>query len=211
MAQSKLQKVSVPGQGDDSDELFGNAANLRHMLGFIGRGEHLYVAGTCGGWRKAYRQELRKIMFKYTSGSYVSIAEFSTSTSYRAAFGSNSRLKLAAAQRFPWSRNSKIQRAAGRFGTIETIEAALGYGMVLNDHVLLGAVEGGNLALVQWLMQVKGLVPKTHAINRAAAAGRMNVVRWLVEKNVLTDHCTFVFLASKNEIDMIKQLRGSGS
>jgi hypothetical protein len=65
---------------------------------------------------------------------------------------SAARLKLAHENNLSFSaKRWKLQRIAGRYADIESLELAHSYGMPYSHHVIAGAAESGDTSKLKWL------------------------------------------------------------
>jgi hypothetical protein len=201
----------MPGVAADNvaavaDNVLSNASILRHIIGFVGFGNWLPVAAVNSSWHEAYKATIRRSVYiqelflscDSSSDQYsFSRTNFhaASCTSYSAACESLSRLTMAHQHGLGFQHDDwRFQRIAGRAASIEVLVLAHESGMPYSHQVLMGAVESGNINVLQWLHNEQSCAITSDLSYFAAASGRIKVLDWLLS----IPECTFDWKTSLN-------------
>jgi hypothetical protein len=159
---------------------------LKEILGYVGPGHWLFLSTVCSLWRDLYTKmitEKLKRRFSYVMGIDIVVAKFTCipqMTLYSAVFASSSRVRLAHENGVNCS-TTAYEHAAGKHGTVASLMAARELGMEFSAATMMGAAEGNQLPVLQYLHAQK--YPWHWTVPAAAARrGDLEMLRWLKEQ-----------------------------
>eukprot|EP00953_Heterococcus_sp_UTEX-ZZ885_P000624 864-Heterococcus_DN1.PRE.1 len=199
------------------------AGILQRVCEFVGPGQHIFVATVS----KAFHAACAKVPSHRIRGlchlSHLKANYSAKMTLSRSAFASVSCFKWAldsGLQRFLNGRYSegsfgevidsdfwRLQRIAGQFSDVETLQAALEaeHNCQLFDDVTDHAARGGNVDMLKWLNE-KGLDFTENTFKYGAMGGSFPVLQYLHDQNCPWDHEVSGEAARHGELTALKWL-----
>ena len=164
---------------------------LAALLSFVGEHQHLYICGVNRAFHTQYH--------KTKAGG----RRFLCRTSYRAVFESASRLTLAVQCGLVLNR---LQYEAGRYASIEVLQAALSLGLLMTGDVVRGAVHSGVLSKSQWLADEQKVALSDDLADETAKTGSVEIMQWLHTRPVLITSQALRVAARSNHLPMVEYL-----
>jgi hypothetical protein len=185
---------------------------LQLVMCFVGQKEYLYMSLVNSTWSAEYQVMVLTMPCEHSFHA-------SRCTSYAAIFPSVSRLQLSVCDsaglylrhRFHLRGDGRVERAAGKYASIETIKTAVGLGLELTCNVTQGAIESRDLDKLRWLHTEQQCPLPQDATLIAAKAKSVGVLRWLQESGCeFNEHTSYEAARMANNIEVLKLLYDSG-
>jgi hypothetical protein len=98
---------------------------------------------------------------------------------------------------------------AAQLGNLEILKYAHAEGFPLSPGVLYGAIEGGYLDCVKYILENSQL-PRQYEINNAAEHGHLDVLKYLHENGYVWDENACVYAAANGNLECLKYLHENG-
>jgi hypothetical protein len=198
------------------------AGILQRVCEFVGPGQHIFVATVS----KAFHAACAKVPSHRIRGlchlSHWKANYSAKMTLSRSAFASVSCFKWAldsGLQRFLNGRYSegsfgevidsdfwRLQRIAGQFSDVETLQAALEAGVPLSPDMICGAADSGSLAKLLWLHTEHNCQLFDDVTDHAARGGNVDMLKWLKEKGLDFTENTFKYGAMGGSVPVLQYL-----
>jgi hypothetical protein len=234
-AEAKQHEFSV---ADHSINPLIEEGVLQQVLGYVGPGSWFLMSLVSKGWRESYLQveqqnlELGSQLAELNS----EFAHEPRMTLLKATVASAAVIKLACDCGLPVG-SRRLQFIAGRFGDVATLSAAFECGMLRSSYVCKGAVRGGCLAKLRWLVTdqncpvtasisvaaaASGSVPVLDFLKqcgisftvdtayKAAAAGHQHVIEYLHAGGYPFDDTVYLAAAANGHVHVLQRLRELG-
>jgi hypothetical protein len=179
---SKLKKVSVCSS---ESNIFNCPGVLQLVLGYVGLGEHLFIAVVSKSWRQLYQYISRHCAGTNYCGREIICSPHTTLCS--AACTSPARFIWVQRHGRPFLFKERAQLCLGRSASAETIEVAFKYTCMTPLHLSYlakGVAESGSLAKLQWLYSRKPTMLHADISPNAAIGGSIDVLRWLGQQGL---------------------------
>jgi hypothetical protein len=157
-----------------------NEGILRHVLEYVGAGQHLFVSAVSKDWRACYAKlKLIKMRWKGTDAHWTVSKTQGTLTS--AAFSSVSRVKLACDCDLPLRKCglTRLGYTAGFHSDVVTLAAAHELGLKLSSDVVRGAAAARSVPTFFWLMTEQHCRLPKYITWTAARSGSIEKLAWL--------------------------------
>jgi hypothetical protein len=130
-----------------------------------------------------------------------------------AAFQSPARLRLAVAcLRLRDEHPSILEKVAGRYASIETLQAAQQLGLQFASKILHFAVASTDFAKVRWLCEEQGYELPQNIIDSAVEAGSMQMLLWFrqLKGRAFSEFKTRNAAGIANNLPMLQYLMDAG-
>jgi hypothetical protein len=170
----------------DSKNPLQHAGLREHIFSFVGPSHFWFVAQVSKGWKTSY-QKVEACRMEDLSDDYECFTCTAGMTMTSAAFASAACCSLATGPNVNGAIDLedglwRVQRYAGQFSDLETLQLALARGLAANDRTLQGAAESGSLRKVQWLHAVRQEPLPVYIGQWAARSGNLELLAWLTEQ-----------------------------
>jgi Ankyrin repeats (3 copies) len=153
---------------------------LEHVLSYVGRGHHLFVAPVSQWWKDLYSTVERQQLTGHDKyGDEFVVLCDPQMTLYSSVLASPSRLKLAHATGVD-CRSAAFHRAAGRHADLATLAMAHELSVELPEATAIAAAQCNKLANVQYLHS-RGCPWTAGLVREAAGGGHFELLRWCCE------------------------------
>ena len=169
---------------------------LAAVLLYVGPHQHLYICVV----NRALHAQYHKV--KDENGGVH------CKTSYRAVFESVSRLTLAVQCGLMLNHQ---QYRAGRYASIEVLQAARALGLFFTSHVVRGAAHSRSLLKLRWLVEDRKALPGCGIGEEIAETGSVEMMQWLQSKSVPITSEALRVAAGGNHLPLIEYLRSIGT
>jgi hypothetical protein len=164
----------------ESSNLLHHRGILQHILSYVGPGHWFFLSTVSSLWQDLYASLVSKVMQKSdVFGVQTAIADFTClpqMTLYSSVFASASRMRLAHEYGVDCS-SDIFTRAAGRYGTVPIVVLARELGMEYTRATIVGAAEGNQLPVLQFL-HAEGCPWDARVTVAAARRGDLDILRW---------------------------------
>jgi hypothetical protein len=189
--------------------VLGNAGALRHILGYVGFGHLLYIGTVSQAWRTAYAAcKHPSSVFQRKPKACQTLC-----TTYRAVFGSPSRLRLATDNGLVLDdgANRKLQRCAGKRADIATLTLAFKLGMPYTDEIMVGVALAGAINKLEWLHVDQKREFPVDLLECAAASGSLAMVSHAHKQyNFKINTRTAINAVKTRQLSILKYLHAEG-
>jgi hypothetical protein len=183
-------------------------ATLRHVFGFVGRGNFLFFGPVSKGWLQSYKQEfsttitLRQGFQNVTCGARTTLLH--------ATVTSPAQFRLAVACGLDrWLDDMNLHCIAGAQADVATLMAAHELGMPYNWQVVSSAVKHGRVSVVQYLLETVKVSGEAieHLHYSAAQSGSVPMLRYLKSQGFEFNKETCRETAESGHLAALKYLR----
>jgi hypothetical protein len=184
-----------------------DAGLLELALSFVGGGHALLIRAVNSDWKACFDM----LASANQLGSRKWHHHTSLCTSHQAVFASASTVSLAHDSGFLLNGDHYLQRCAGEYANISTLEAAHKLGLPFSPELMRGAASGRCLAKLQWL-HTEQRCPLPNDITEAAArAGDVTMLRWLKESGCeFSEETSAAAARTDNNLPVLKYLHEQG-
>jgi hypothetical protein len=200
-----------------------DAGILQRVCEFVGPGQHIFVATVSKAFRAACAKVRSHVILGLRYMTHWKVIYSAKMTLTRSAFASVSRFKWAldcGLQRFLNGRYSegpfgevidnefwRLQRIAGQFSDVETLQAALDAGVPLSPDMICGAAESGSLAKLLWLHTEHNCQLFNDITDHAARGGHVDMLTWLKDNGLDFTDNTFKYGAMGGSVPVLQYLQ----
>jgi hypothetical protein len=185
-----------------------------HIFSFVGAGHWWFVAQVSRAWKMSYKgvEDFRmkgirddEHCFTCTAIMTLTQAAFSSAACCSLATDSNINGGLCL-DSSDWC----LQRIAGQFSDLDTLQLALDRGLPANDHAIRGAAESGSPSKVQWLYERQDHAKLTGIGTWAAYGGNLELLNWLTKHGYTFGEVTCIRAAAAGHEHVLRYLRAQG-
>jgi hypothetical protein len=215
----KPKKKSSSRHSQHAGSILDNPGLLLHVLGYVGLGEHVFMAAVSKGWRQLYKQipshridgaDLGRPSDEWRESLLLETRCETGMTLCSAAFASPARLLWAERCALP-RQSARVVRSLGRCGGYATINKVFHRWRPDSAELMRGAAESGSAEKLEWVKSGvrKSNFPKDICVY-AARSGSVELVRWLGQQGCLIKGPTARAAAERGHLNILQWMFESG-
>eukprot|EP00953_Heterococcus_sp_UTEX-ZZ885_P003877 2607-Heterococcus_DN1.PRE.4 len=175
----KLKRIRAALEFEATRRSCLQGQTLHSILGYVGAGSFLFIAGVSKGWRQSY-ESVDGCTTPDPRCHWNSSIPLARTTLMSAVFASPARVQLAATGEYALPLHTRqVAWLAGLHGSVTTLQAAARLGLPWRKSLLSAMARAGRLPELTWAYVAKVKAMPAGITNDAAVSGNVEVLKWL--------------------------------